>query len=235
LNTHKLYARLAGVLILLATVTFATGSGLLDSVLTQPDVLEAASANQSRIFIGVLLEYVNAFSAAGVAILLFPLLRPHNSAIAVSYIVTRVLEAALLIVSGIAALALIPLSESFIAAGMPDDTAFQPLTTLLLTQYNLGYQAAMFALGVGSIPFCAYLFTARLIPRWLAFAGVVGYIALAASTLVAVIGYENISLYLYAPGALFEIVFPLWLIVRGLGTPQSDQPTASGTLHPAEV
>ncbi len=215
--TNQQYARVAGILILLATVTYMGGNGLLSSVLSEADTLAAVAASRTQVIVGVLLGYVCAFSVVAVAVALYPLVARQSQAQAVSYIATRVLECTLLLVSGIAVLSLIPLS----AANAPDTA----LVDVLIAGNNLGYQVAMLALGVGSIPFCMLLFTRRLIPAWMALVGVVGYVALAASAVVALFGYEDLSLYLYGPGAIFEIVFPLWLIVKGLSLPA--EPTAS--------
>jgi len=210
-SINQRQARVAGVLILLATVTYMTGNNLLSSVISEPDTLAAVAASRTQVIVGVLLGYVCAFSVVGVAVAFYPSVAHQNQAQAVSYTATRVLECALLLVSGVAALALIPLSQN--------PTADNALVALLIAGNDLSYQVAMLALGVGSIPFCLLLFTRRLIPAWMALIGVVGYVALVASVIVALFGYEDLSLYLYGPGALFEIVFPLWLIVKGLALP----------------
>jgi hypothetical protein len=84
--------------------------------------------------------------------------------------------------------------------------------------YRLAFQLGMIVLGTGSLLLCAVLYEIRLVPRALAVLGFVGYLALFASGWLDIAGYD-IASALYVPGALFELVFPLWLIVRGLSEP----------------
>lgn len=218
MNTSKRNARLAGFLILLATATFITGDGLLASIFGNADFLAEVYPNRSQIIIGVMLEYVDAFAVVGVGILLYPLLQPHDGTIAIGYVATRILEAVLLLVSGVSLLALIVLSQNATQSVVADTDIFHVFGTLLIEHSNLSFQLAMLALGIGSVPFCYLLFTSKLIPQWMALTGIVGYIALAASAVLTIFGNSNLADYLYIPGAIFEIVFPLWLLFRGLDT-----------------
>ena len=76
----------------------------------------------------------------------------------------------------------------------------------------------MIALGLGSLPFCYLLYKSRLIPRWLSGLGFIGYVALLTSALLEVFGYSA-GMTLYLPGALFELIFPIWLIAKGFNLP----------------
>lgn len=214
--------KVAGALILVATVTYIVGSALVDAVLTAPDVLAAVAGNPLQVVLGVLSGHICAFAVVGVAVFLYPLLAHYNPVQAVSYTAARVLESVLLLVSGGHALVLVQLSQDTAL----ESAGFPAVAAMLVAGNGLSYQVAMLALGIGSVPFCTLLLTRRLIPRWLAVAGIVGYVALAASAVIAILGYETLSIYLYAPGAIFEIVFPLWLIVRGIDGSTSGTPTA---------
>src|SRR3712207_771177 len=72
----------------------------------------------------------------------------------------------------------------------------------------------MIALGLGSLPFCYLLYRARLVPRWMSVLGLVGYAALVAGSSLELFG-NDLAMIHYLPGALFELVLPVWLIVRG--------------------
>ena len=54
--------------------------------------------------------------------------------------------------------------------------------------------------------------------QWLGWWGLAGYALLAAGALSALIGHD-VSLALSVPGGLFELVFGVWLMARGLGAP----------------
>jgi hypothetical protein len=77
----------------------------------------------------------------------------------------------------------------------------------------------MIILGLGSLPFCYLLYQSRAIPRWLSVVGFIGYAALLAWGALEVSGY-SVGYTLFIPGALFEILFPLWIIVKGIIVPK---------------
>lgn len=66
---------------------------------------------------------------------------------------------------------------------------------------------------------CTLLFRTRLIPRWLAISGVIGYSCLMAGSVAEILGI-HIGLVaglppLTIPGFFFELVLPFWLIIKG--------------------
>ncbi len=83
----------------------------------------------------------------------------------------------------------------------------------------------MIALGLGSLPFCYLLYRARLIPRSLSVLGLIGYAALFIGGLVGLFGL-NLSMMHFLPGGIFELVLPIWLIVKGFTASTSTSESA---------
>lgn len=217
-------ARLAGILILLATATYMAGSGLLDSVLTLPDYLAQVYPSRGQVVTGVLLEFVNATAIVVVGIVLFRILRRHSETIALGYAATRIIECTLLIVAGISSLLLVPLSQDFVQAGVADTSTLQAVGTLLVDQSALAFQFAMVALGVGSIPFCYLLYRRQLVPRPIAALGLIGYPLLIINGGLEAFD-QSVGIVLFLPGALFELLFPIWLIAKGFNPQPGTTPT----------
>ena len=201
-----------GVLFFIATAAYLTGSGLITSALNAPDSI--SNLNDDQIRTGVLLEFINAAAVVGIAALLFPILRKYSEAMAFGYAASRTIEAVLLVVSVLSALLLLPIWHEQVQAAASNTAQLKSLGTLAITSYELAFQLAMIALGAGSLLLCYILYKFALVPRALSGLGFVGYIALFASGWLQIFGRENAAL-LFAPGALFEILFPLWLIVKG--------------------
>ena len=143
----------------------------------------------------MLLEFINSAAVVSIAVLLFPILRRYSEGMALGYAGSRIIESVLLLVGALSALLL-----------------------LTLRWHDLTFQMAMIALGAGSLLLCYILYTAKLVPRAISVLGFVGYIALFVYALSEILGL-NIGLVLFIPGAIFEIVFPLWLIVKGFNEP----------------
>jgi hypothetical protein len=79
--------------------------------------------------------------------------------------------------------------------------------------YNLG----MIALGLGSLPMCLWLIRSKFIPSMLGVLGFTGYICLVVAMIAAASDFETISMALLLPGAAFEVIFGLILVLRGRG------------------
>jgi hypothetical protein len=106
------------------------------------------------------------------------------------------------------------LSQEYVQAGAPDASYFQESGTPLVAQCGLAFQIALIALGLGSIPFCYLLYKSELIPRYISVLGFIGYLAVVIGASLELSGLNLYMLY-YVPGGLFELIFPIWLIVKG--------------------
>lgn len=84
------------------------------------------------------------------------------------------------------------------------------------------YHSAMIILGVAGVIFSIWMFSARRVPRVLAAFGVAAYISLATAMVLDRIGQDSPSMWFLALAGLFEILFALWLMLRGF------RPVASG-------
>jgi hypothetical protein len=85
----------------------------------------------------------------------------------------------------------------------------------------MAYQIGQMSLGIGALFLCSLLFRTRLIPRWLAGWGVIGYAIHVAGAIAEIFGIP-ISIILLIPGGLFELALAFWLLIKGF------QPEAYG-------
>lgn len=212
--TSRGTVRWAGVLFLVSTAAYMIGSGLIGSVLDEPDILTRAYSERVSVLSGVFLELVNSAAVVGIAVLLFPVLKRHHEGIALGYLSSRIIESVLLLVGLLAPLVLIALSEDYTAGASVEETNFLPLENAAIHVQEVAFQLAMLVLGLGSIMLCFLLYRARMIPRFLSMLGLAGYAALMASSALTIMGYEP-GVMLFIPGGLFELLFPIWLISKG--------------------
>ena len=206
-----------GVLFLLATASYMLGSGLVETALK---ITDFSLINAEQVKIGILLELINSAAVVGIAALIFPILRKYSEGLTIIYVSSRIIESALLLIAAIGPLLLITLNQ----------IEAQQLSAMITLFASYSFQMAMISLSAGSIFFCYVLYKNRLIPRTLSALGFIGYLLLLASSLLSIIGFENITL-LYIPGALFEIIFPFWLIIKGLGSQTSHKDKIAESIH----
>ena len=158
----------------------------------------------NKVRLGVFLEFINSAAVVGIAALIFPILKKHSEGLTLIYVSSRIIESVLLLISAIGPILLITLNQGELQQ-------FQSLISLF-AQYS--FQIAMISLSIGSIFLCYILYKNKLIPRVLSILGLLGYLLLLVSGVFAIMDYEDIF-YLYIPGALFEIIFPIWIMIKG--------------------
>lgn len=206
-SLDKLTTRVVGTLFLAAFVAYGLGTGLATAALEAD-----AGVAIGQLRIGAVLMLANSAFVAAIGVLLFPVVMPFQARVAYSYLAARIIESVLL-AAGVLFLLLPTFSQG----------AAAELGSLSLAGNQVAYQTAMIALGLGSIPFWYVVHRARLLPAWLALAGVAGYAIFATGALLEIFGLR-IGLFLAIPGGLFEVVLAVWLIVRGFdaaGEPQA--------------
>jgi hypothetical protein len=164
MNSNKKTARIVGVLFLIATVTFMIGSGLIESVLNNPEFLNNVYPNRTKVIVGMFFELMNSAAVIGITILIFPIIKQHDEAIALGYFGSRIIESVILIVSLLSPLLLITLSQEYITIGTADDSYFQIIGNLSIKGHELAFEIAMLVLSLGSLMFCYVLYTSKLIP-----------------------------------------------------------------------
>jgi len=215
MNSAKKTATIVGALFITATVAYSLSVILLDRILGGSDYLTKASVNENFVIIGALLVLIDAVAVAGIAIVIYPILKKHNEVLALGYVGARIAEGLLFSVNVITILTLLTLSQEYVIAGAPSASYFQTLGTLLLAAgdwaFLLGF-GLVFTLSALILNFVLY--QSKLIPRWLSGWGFVGAALIFAYYLLQPFSINLVEI-LFLPIAAQEMVFAVWLIVKG--------------------
>lgn len=212
-------SRLIGALFLAGFAIYGTGSILVNSVVDAPAFLASVGAQQTTLLVGVFLMVVTTAVDIGKAVLFFPVLERHGRRTAVAYLATMIFEMALMTVGALALLMLVPLADQ---AGQLGSEPAQAIGSLLVDTNETAYQIGQLSLAFGCLFLCALLFRTRLIPKWLAGLGLVGYALHMAGAAAELFG-APISLVLLIPGGVFEITLAIWLLVKGFAPAAYDR------------
>jgi hypothetical protein len=173
---------------------------------------------------GALLLFAQ-FGVVGIAVLLFPLLKRHGEALALAHVGFRVTELA----ASLFYLA-VPLLAIELGAGLRDGTidgsAASSLGALLQAQHHVAISMIYIATSAAGICMTTLLYRSRLIPRWLAVLGLFTYPTLLVGSVLDMFNVvsmtQGIGLVALIPGALFEFILPVWLLVKGFNIPDHD-------------
>ena len=115
--THRAAARVVGALFITATGSIILSVVLLDPVVDAPDFLTQASVSEARVAAGVLLELVNNIAVVGIAVVIYPVLKPFSERLALGYVAARSIESVLFTIGTGHLLTLLLVSHEFVAAG----------------------------------------------------------------------------------------------------------------------
>jgi hypothetical protein len=204
-------ALIAGLLYLLTFVSIPT-LGLYGSV-HDPNYIIGPASN-SPVLVGGVLEVIVALAGIGTAVVLYPVLKRQNEAVALGLVGSRVLEAAGILAGVACLLTIVTLREA--GAGNGALVTGQALVALY-DRINLLSQSLMPA--VNDLLLGYLLYKSRLVPRVLPVLAFIGAPLLLVSDAAVLFGVvERVSALpaiAVLPVALFEFSLGVYLTVKG--------------------
>lgn len=95
----------------------------------------------------------------------------------------------------------------------------QSLVGVFLEVQAVGIEVVMIFMGLGGIIFCYLFYKSQYVPKILSLWGIITYFTMLALSSVKIFLPnlpEIISIALFTPGALFEIIMGLWLVLKSI-------------------
>jgi hypothetical protein len=163
---------------------------------------------------------------------MFPVLKQHNEGMAIGYLGFRIVDAVFLGVQVLFILLLIPLGSEYLKAAGPNTFSLQALSTLSIQANLYAYQIGMIFVGLAGLMLCYMLYKAKLVPRFVAVWGLVGYAIILGGSVLEVFGVHLQSIQTI-PGGLWELFIGVWLIAKGFSS-SAFVPKASSISNLAE-
>lgn len=213
-------AMIAGGLYLL---TFASSIParffFLDPVLSDPGYIVGPGAD-TRVLVGGLLDMVNALACIATAVVLFRVLKRQSETLALGFVASRLLEAAIISVGVVSLFAVVTLRQDMAGAAAADEASLVTVGTSLVAVYEWTFlfgpnvMAAVNALLLGTL-----MYRSRLVPRGIPLMGLVGGPLLLASVIGIVFGTHDLDAGLHvlagAPIFFWELSLGVYLVVKG--------------------
>ena len=214
MKTYRKTATLVGSAYLFSNITFIVGTiVMVESILGSPDYLNLMSASRAQVVLGVLLSFANGLAYVGIAVLLFPILKPRFESLALAYVGFRVVEFITQILADVSPLALLTLAGDTGKVG-----AMQELGTLLLAERFWAFQMLNLIFSLSALLLYVMLLRSRLIPGFISILGLIAAVLVLFNT---VLGWfnpglgETLGMVTGLPMLLNEVFLGIWLIVRG--------------------
>ena len=220
MNSYRKTAIIVGVLFITATVTSILSTVFLGSTLAASNYLTSVSANENQVIIAMIFELIAAVSAFGTAVMLFPVLKKTVESLALGYVALRLIENIFYIVGALSLLIILTLGQGYVAGAL-NASYYQPLGTLLLALRDWSiWMGTLIFFGLGSLTLNYLLYQSKLVPRFLSVWGLIGAALVLLYGLVGLFSLtpdmiSSILTILALPIAVQEMVFAVWLIVKG--------------------
>jgi len=219
MDSYRKTAIIVGLLFISATVSYSIGIILLDPILSSSDYLTEAYENEYSMIIGAFFVLIAGVSAAGIGIMIFTILKKYNESLALGYAGARISEGLLFTVNVLFILTLLSLSQEFMKAGAPDDSYYQAFGIILIAAgdwaFILGFGVAF---TISALILNYVLYQSKIVPRWISVWGFLGALLLWVYYLLQPLGNAFVGL-IQVPLAVQEMVFAVWLIVKGFNLP----------------
>jgi hypothetical protein len=224
-----IYARIAGFLYLIIILSSIFNETLVRSNLVVSG--DAATTASNIMASEWLFRWVTASDLimfAGVVLLslaLYVILKTVSKNLALLALCWRLVEATLGCVTVLCSFIVLLLLNGENYSTALETERLQALAGLFLDVRTAGMDMVIIFCGLGSIVFCYLFFKSRYVPRILAAWGVLSYL------LITIYPFVNFLLpnrtgmpeiVVYAPGTLFEVIFGLWLLFKGIRIPDRE-------------
>ena len=168
MDQDQRHARIFGVLFIITFITSIPAYLLFQEILDDPAVYIAGGGKDNQIYLAVLLEFILIIANVGTAVVLYPIAKRQNEALAIGYVAARTIECVFLAAGIIFMLGVISLrQDSPDAADLAVSLAALKDWTFL---FGPGYTVPF---GNGLI--LGYLmYKSGLVPRRMAWLGLIG-------------------------------------------------------------
>ena len=217
MTSDRKTALVVGVLFILTFVTSIAAVFAYGSVLTDPNYVSGPGAD-TGVFFGAFLELFLIITNIGCAVVLYPILKHQNEAIALGYVAARIMECTFILVGIIAVLAVVSLRQD--AASADAGSPAMLGTSLVAIKDWTFLLGPGFADGIGTGLLLGWLmYRSGLVHRRMALFGVIGGPLLAVSGAAVLLGVipqgSSVQSLMTVPEVIWEAYLGLWLTFKG--------------------
>lgn len=215
MNNYRNTAKIVGALFIIATFMALLSGLFLGSTLNNLNLL-TLTANQNQLIMAVISELIVAVSVFAIGFMMFPILKKYKQSLALGYVGIRLIEAVFILIASLSLLSLLTISQQHVAGSL--NAPYLGNLLLVLRDWSLVIGTLIF-LGLGGLSLNYLLYNSKLVPRWLSAWGLIGAALILLYGLLSLFGLNPdlmlILNLLALPIAVQEMVFAVWLIVKG--------------------
>ena len=202
------------------TYLVTTLIGFINNFLVKPGLhnTETLLASEFQFRIGVILDLSMYALVMWMAVALYQLTKSINKNRALLGFVFRTAEAIMgfvILLVYLAPLIILKKAEYY----QFNDDNLHSLASVFFNIYSMGSNLHLILMSIGALIFMMLLLSAAYIPKWLGYWGVLTYVTVFLGFSLQILLPEfpiKFLMIVMAPGALFELIFGIWLLVKGV-------------------
>ncbi len=212
-------SRAAGIFYILTFAASIPALLLLDPVLNDPGYILGAG-HDTQVLLACLLDVVTALTGIGSAVAVFPVVKRVNESMALGFVMSRMVEAAVILIGVVALLSVVVLRQDIAGTASADTASLTTTGHALVTARDWtfllgpGFMACLNAVLFGTL-----LYRSRLVPRIIPTIGLVGAPVLLAANLLTFFGQTtqtgSLTMLATLPIATWELSVGFYLAFRG--------------------
>jgi Domain of unknown function (DUF4386) len=216
-STRKI-ALVAGIFYVITFISIPT-LALYGPVKNHRDFITSSGSNTAVLW-GCFLEVIVALAGIGTAVTLFPVVKRQNEGMALGFVASRTLEAAMIFIGVASLLSLVTLRQDLGTATGGNAASLMTIGASHVATYNWAFTLGQSLMpGVNALLLGTLMYRSRLVPRVLPVMGLIGaplHIAAVIATMFGLIGrLSPVAGIAVIPVALWELSLGIYLIVKG--------------------
>jgi hypothetical protein len=227
-NNGRNHARAGGIFYLLTFAASLPAFVLLNPILKNAAFITSAG-HDTQVILACLFDFINALACIGTAVAVFPIVKRVNESLALGFVMSRMLEAAVIMIGVLALLTVVVLRQD-LAGSAADAPALTTTGHALIALrdwtflFGPGFMASINALLFGTL-----LYRSRLVPRIIPTIGLIGAPLLLIANTLTLFGHNTQTgawtMLATIPVAAWELSVGIYMTFKGF----KDDPTTAAT------
>jgi hypothetical protein len=212
------YALAAGIAYLVTFAASIPAVPLLGPILNDSGYILTGGAD-TQIAVACLLDTVNAIACIATAVAVFPVVRRQNESLALGFVTSRVMEAAVIMIGIVSLLAVVTLHREVAGTAGADPASLQTTAQALVAvrdwTFNFGPNVCA---AINALLFGTLLYRSRLVPRIIPALGLIGAPLMLAASVLVVLGVAELGSAWFVgvvPIATWELSVGCYMAFKG--------------------
>jgi hypothetical protein len=218
-DTTRNNVRASGIFYLLTFAASMPALMLLDPILNNPDYIVSAGQD-TQVLWACFFDFINALAGIGSAVAVFPVAKRVNESLALGFVLSRMVEAAIIMIGVVALLTVVVLRQDVGGSVAADVSALTTTGHALVTVRNWTFLFGPgFMVTVNAVLFGSLLYRSRLVPRIIPAMGLIGAPLLLTANMLTFFGHNTQtggwSMLATLPVAAWELSVGFYMVIKG--------------------